>query len=232
MTVARKAVIDNLSRQPRNILPGEAVLSAERVVTLDTVDAGTLTARLLLSGILNRAMTSTGAYSDTTASASEIIAAMLGNYFVGSAIGNGGPGSAGGVDTGTTFRLEYINNGTGNTATILAGTGVTLTGTMTIANNTVRTLLGTVLNGTPQQVFAANTTNSSAVVTGLTQDQTNRLSIGMLVSGTGIQAGSTIIGITPGSGFTLSLTATATNSAVSLTMSPRVELRNLGSRSL
>ena len=232
MTTARKAVIDINSNQPRNILPGEVELSAERIALLDSVDAGTLTAELLLSGIIDRAMTSTGAYNDTTATAAEIVTAMLANYYVGSAIGNGGPGSAGGAEPQTTFRLEYINNGTGNTATVVAGTNVTLTGTMTIANNTVRTFLGTVLNGTPQQVFAANTTSGDATITGLSQDQTNRLTPGMAVSGTGIPASTTIIAVVPGSGVELSANATATGTAVSLTFSPRVSLRNLGSRSL
>jgi hypothetical protein len=44
---------------------------------------------------------------------------------------------------GSTFGFELVNNGSGFTATLVAGAGVTITGTATVANNTTRLYLVT-----------------------------------------------------------------------------------------
>lgn len=161
------------------------------------------------------------AVSDTTPDASSWINAMLNNAYL--AAGSLTPNS---VQQGVTYRLRVVSTNSG-LLTIVAGTGVTLAGTTTIAATSFRDYLVTVLNGTAQQLYAANTTNASAVVTGLTQAQTQNLTPGMLVSGTGITGGTTILSVQYGVGITLSANATATGSLVALTFSPRIEFRGI-----
>jgi hypothetical protein len=232
MPLILDAVYDLRGNTPRKALPGDITLRGESLTTVNSNTGVTLTAPQLLSGILNRTGTAGAGYNDATPSAVEIVNSLLSGYVLGSAITQftGYPAQQG-VTPGLTSRLEFINNGTGFTSTITAGTDVTLAGTMTVATNTIREFLITILNGTPQQIFSGTTTNSSAVVTGLTQGQTNLLTVGMSVSGTSIQAGSTIIAVNPGVGITLSATATASGT-VALTFGPRVSVQNLGSRSL
>ena len=73
---------------------------------------------------------------------------------------------------------------------------------------TERSILGTVTTN-------GNTTNGSAVVTGLAD--TSQFVVGMTVTGTGIPANATIASINSASQVTLSANATATNTGVSLT---------------
>jgi Zn-dependent alcohol dehydrogenase len=81
-----------------------------------------------------------------------------------------------------------------------------------------------ITNGTPTQVYAATTTNSSKVMTGLTQAQTSQLSVGMAVSGTGIAASSTIASVQPGTGVTLNNNMTATATNIAITFAPTVSI--------
>lgn len=160
--------------------------------------------------------------SDTTPDSASWISAMLNNAYL--AAGALSPNS---VQSGTTYRLRVVSTNSG-ILTIVAGTGVTLAGVTTIAATSFRDYLVTVLNGTAQQVYAVTTTNASAVVTGMSAAQTQNITPGMLVSGTGIQAGSTVLSVQPGVGVTLSLAATATGSLVAVTFNPRIEFRGIG----
>lgn len=232
MGLAQLAVYDPRGGVPRRAAPGDVLLQGEMITTINSTSGVTLTANQLISGIINRTGTNAGAFNDTTPTAQSIIDALVANQILGSAVTNftGNPGQLG-AQQGTTFRLNYINNGTTQTATIVGGTNVTVSGTATVANNTIREFLASIDNGTVQQVFQAATTNASTTVTGLILGQTNLITPGMAVSGTGIQAGTVVTAVNPGVGVTLSLAATATGTA-SLTFSPRITLTNLGSRSL
>lgn len=67
--------------------------------------------------------------------------------------------------------------------------------------------------------FVCSFTNGSAVVTGLNSSQTSQLANGMSVvfpTGTGIPAGTTILSVQAGVGFTMTAVATATNASASL----------------
>jgi hypothetical protein len=160
--------------------------------------------------------------SDTTPDSATWINALLAQSYVGS-----GSNTPAGVQAGSSYRLRVVSTNTG-TLTIVAGTGVTLAGTTTIVTVFCRDYLITVLNGTPQQVWACTTTNTSAVVTGMNAAQTQTISPGMLVTGTGIPALAQVASVQPGVGFTLSANATATGTLVALTFMPRIELRGLG----
>ena len=218
--LTRPVMFDNA--QMRALLPGDVVVGGEQISALTTAGAGTLTAALLIAGIIRRTGPA-GVFNDTTDSAQNIINAIISAYFVGT-----GAVSPAGVPIGTTWRLRYSNT-VAFAGTVVAGAGVTLgVNTATINASSVKDFLLTVLNGTPTQVYAATTTNASAVITGLTQAQTQNLSVGMVVSGTGIQAASTILSVQPGIGVTLSLNATATATLVALTFSPSVQIDGLG----
>lgn len=209
----------------RQIQQGDVLGGAESLAALSTAGAGTLTAALLTSGIINRTGP-TGAYTDTTDTAANIVSNLIANYNYQTSATAGLPGGAA-VQPGTTFRLRYINT-VAYAMTLAAGSGVTLVGTTTVNASSVKDYLITVTNGTPTQVFAANTTNSSAVITGLNQFQTSLLSVGQAVTGAGIAASSVIVSIQPGVGVTLNNNATATGSLIALTFSPTVSITGLG----
>ncbi len=218
MSLVQPFVRDGMQR---DIVPGDVLNRFESVTTLANAASVTLSFAQLTAGILNRTGPA-GAYGDTTPTASDIVNGILGQ----NAVQFPGATTPAGVQPGSTFWLKYINN-IAAIATLVAGAGVTLAGTTAIAASSVRNYLVTILNGTPPQTFAANTTNASAVVTGLSQAQTQLLSPGMLVTGTGIPALAQIASIQPGVGITLSANATATGSLVSLAFTPRVEVRGV-----
>jgi len=87
-------------------------------VAISTVGAGALTAAAIVSGLIMRTGP-TGVYNDTTATATEILAAM------------DSPA------VGDTFDFVHVN-GVAFAATIVAGTGVTLAGTTANAASKVR----------------------------------------------------------------------------------------------
>jgi hypothetical protein len=126
--------------------------------------------------------------------------------------------------------------------TFAAGTGVIAgSGTLSVAASLVREYLITILNATPQQLINCATTNASAVVTFNLQANQAALPMGtvtpgMTVSGTGITAGTTVLGVTQGvggiTGVTLSANATATNNPVGLTFLPTVQFDGIRSSTL
>jgi hypothetical protein len=98
-----------------------------------TAGAGTLTAAALMAGFITRAGP-TAAFTDTTDTAANILSALAVNP-------NAIP------EYGQTFLMVYVNL-SAYAATIAAGTGVTLSGTMTVPANGIRFLLGTVTGPT------------------------------------------------------------------------------------
>lgn len=206
----------------RPMLPGDILNTNEIVAAIVTAGSQVLTAANMLSALIWRTGPGAG-YGDTTPDAASWINAMLQQAYNG-----GGATTPSGVQVGTTYRMRMVNT-VAFANTVVAGANVTLAGTTAVAASTWRDFLVTVLNGTPAQQFAATTTNASAVVTGLTADQTSKLSPGMAVTGTGVPASTTILSIQPGVGFTMSANATASGVLVALTFNPRVELRGIGS---
>lgn len=93
---------------------------------LATVGAGTITAAMLLSGLLMRTGP-TGAYVDTTDTAAQILAAM------------GKPA------VGDSFDFTLVN-GVAFANTFTAGVGVTLAGVTAVAASTIRLYRVTVTN--------------------------------------------------------------------------------------
>lgn len=219
MSFVSNVVFDNSAQ--RVLVPGDIVNGNEAIQVNSTAGAATLTVQQILGPILRRSGPGAG-FNDTTPTAEQIIQGILQGSYLGS--GNLGPA---GVPTGSTWRLRIINE-VAFAETIVAGTGVTLAGTTANAASSIKDYLFTILNGTPTQVFAATTTNASAVITGLTAAQTQLLSPGMAVTGTGIPGSTTVLSVQPGVGVTLSANATASGSLVALTFAPRVEMRAIG----
>lgn len=92
--------------------------SSSQTVTASAADVAT--------GIMNRTGSPGGAVVETTPTAAQIIAALPNTI----------P-----LDGTFQYRLRYINNGMGQTVTWTAGSGVTVTGTATIATNAWREFL-------------------------------------------------------------------------------------------
>lgn len=189
---------------------GDLVGAAEGAGSaLATVGAGTLLAALLVTNILTRTGPTAG-YTDTTDTSANIIAAL---------------GS--GVQAGDTFRFKYINT-VAFAMTLAAGTGVTLGINPNTAASSVKEYLVRVTNATPTATVVGNLDGTTAVITGLDFSETSLLSIGQVVSGTGITGGTTIIGIVPGVSITLSAVTTAAGNNIAITAIPTVSITSLG----
>lgn len=222
-------------------MPGDIAIGGESLLAgaIATVGAGTWTGAAIATGIINRTGP-VGGYTDTTDSAQSILNALAGNS-------NGAE-----VVPGSTFRLLFVNT-VAQAHTYAGGAGVqTGSGTVNTAASTWREYLFTVLNSTPSSVAQCNTTNASAVVTFVLPagvvalpynvSGNNPLGVtitpGQTVSGTGITAGTTVLGVTQGqggvTGVTLSANATATSAAggVPLTFTPTVKVDGLRSGTL
>jgi hypothetical protein len=194
----------------RQFQQGDIFGTAETESAVTIVGSTTLTGAQLASNILRRSGPA-APFTDTTDSAANWIAALSNGIQVPQA--------------GTTYRLRYLNT-SGNVGTLAGGTGVTLTGT-TVSNLVWRDYNIILTNVTPGSTQIGNT-NTSVTITGMSSAATALVSVGMLVSGTGIQAGTLVTGVNPGVGVTLSLAATATATAVALTFSPTITMTSIG----
>lgn len=198
---------------PRQIAQGDIIGAAEGVGSaLATVGAGTLSAALLVTNFLTRTGP-TGAYTDTTDTATNIIAALNGSN---------------GIQAGDSYRFKYINT-VAFAMTLAAGVGVSLVGGNTaVAASSVKEYLVRVTNATPTATVVGNIDGSTAVITGLDLTETSLLSVGQGITGTGIPASTSIIGIVPGVSITLSANTTVAGNNVAITSNPTVTITGLG----
>lgn len=126
---------------PGQALNGKVLASrnANRSFTDATATGVTITATSMVGGLYFHAPT--GAVNDATDTAANLIAALPACYVNST--------STAGLNVGATFSFSlYNNSGGANTITVTAGTGVTLVGTMTVAQNQVRNFIGLVTNCT------------------------------------------------------------------------------------
>lgn len=207
MTVKNVIYAGSLQRKQQ---VGDILAGGEIVGTLTTVGAGTLTAALLANTVLSRTGP-VGAVADTVDTATAIVNALTGMD----------P-----PNVGDTYRLRYVNN-VAFAITVTGVTGVTVTNGIVNASS-VKDFLITITNATIASIQVASITNASATVTGMTLAQTTAVSVGQLVTGTGISGGTTVIAVNPGVGVTLSANATATNATAALTFSPTVTILGIG----
>lgn len=193
--------------------PGDKIMSQDRVIALTTVGAGNLPVLGLLSGIINRSGP-TGAYIDTLPDAAALLAA------------------APQLNAGDSFSFR-IRNTAAFVNTLAVGVGVVLGFNTAIAASLVREYLVTVLAAGAPSVVPLTTTNASAAVSGLTTAQAAAINPGMGVTGTGIPASTTVVGVNMTTNVvTLSAAATATGSLVPLTFFPRYQIDGIASSTL
>jgi hypothetical protein len=207
--LAKPLILDG--QLTRQIQQGDVAAGAEIIASLATVGAGTLTGALLAQNILSRTG-STAAFTDTTDTAANIVAALAGQAVSGT-----------GVQNGTSWRLKYQNN-VAFDCTLAAGTGVTLAGASVIPGLSAAELLIQVKNGQPSTVQTATLDGTTAVVTGMSQAATALVAPGMSVSGTGVPASTTVLSVQQGTGVTLSNNTTIAGTNVALTFTPAVTI--------
>lgn len=202
MTMNRARVSDG-ANSVRDQQPGEVILSQLKVTQLATVGNGLWTAAMVLGGIINRTGP-VGAYGDTLPDASDILLAQPT------------------LSVGDSFTLK-VRNTVAFLNTVVAGVGIVLGANVNNTASLVREYLFTVLSGGKQQIYAATVTNGTAIVT-VTPAQAVTLQSGMGVTGAGIPALTTVIGVNATTG-DITLSANSTASAVTaLTFFPRISV--------
>lgn len=225
--------------QTRLPAAGDMLGLAEVISANATVGNGTWSGAQIATGIISRSGSVAG-YTDTTDTSANILAALAGNA----------PNAD--VLPGTTFRLRVLNT-VAFLLTFAAGTGVVAgTGTLNIAASTSRDYLITVQSTCPLQTLQCNTVNGSPNVTFVLPNNAVALPfqgsngaigtvsnlLGATVTGAGINANTTVIGVTQGQGgaigVTLSGNATATSAAggTPLTFQPTIRFDSLGGGTL
>lgn len=213
MTIGRPLIM--AGGQARLAEAGDLIPTMERIDALTTAGSGTVLAASIAAGILRRTGPGAG-FTDTFDSATNILNALSGIAGVGFD-----------PKQGTSWRFTFIN-GVAQAMTAAAGEGIVLGTNVNVAASAIRTYLCTVLNDTPRQQLIVNTTNASATISGLTQAQCDLLTVGMMVSGAGITAGSTITAINRAAGtLTISNNASATATGVALVFSPVINISGL-----
>lgn len=222
MSLATPLVYD--ASLQRTMVPGDVLNTQEVIATLATAGAGAVLPQHMITGLLSRTGPG-GAVADTVPTASSLVNSLLPN---GGYVGGGATTPGGVLTPNASFRWRYINNVAFAITITAPDTSVVVT-SPTVNASSVKDFLVQVLNGTPLAIIGnCVTTNASAVVTGMSAAQTALVTPGMLVTGTGISAGTTVLSVQPGTGVTLSANATATNNPVALTFSPRVAITGLG----
>lgn len=91
-----------------------------------TLTAAELTGSGTTQAVINRTGTNSGGFNDTTPTATQIV------------------NSIPGCGVNTYFRFRMFNNGTGQTQTLVAGSGVTVSGPATTANTATHDFIGVV----------------------------------------------------------------------------------------
>lgn len=198
--------------------PGDMIMDQKkRFVGTPMTLAGnqTIPAEAILSGIVVRTGP-VGAYADVFPSADALLAACPQ------------------MDTGDSFEFLFDNSGTAFANAPTAGVGITVVNggvTASLVKRFMVTCLaagravilsGVTTNGQPTVSLAAFGVQAPAAA-----NLAKQISVGMLVTGTGIPAATTVIAVNTVNGtVTLSANATATGTAA-LTFSPSVEIRGL-----
>lgn len=197
--------------------PGEQLMDQKKLygfAPMNQAGAQTIPAVAILSGIIHRTG-HVGVVADVWDSADNILAACPV------------------LDTGDSFEFLLLN-GAAFAVNTVAGTGITLVNGNVTASLVKRFMLSVLAAGR-SQILQGVTVNASAVVSlqgiGMSPSQASeaaqRLIPGMLVTGTGVPAATTIIGVNSVNGtFTMSANATASGT-VALTFSPSIEIRGI-----
>ena len=196
--------------------PGDIIMDQKKAVAVTAAATTAIPVEAILAGIIDRSGPGAG-YADTWPTADAILAACPA------------------LDTGDSFEFLFINGvAFANATAAVANSGVTVVNGGVTASLVKRFML-TVQGAGRTSIMAAELTNASAVINlaslGVSASRAATLAqqvrVGMLVTGTGIQAGTTVIAVNSVNGtVTLSLAATVTGTSA-VTFTPRVEIRGL-----
>jgi len=197
----------------REQMPGDAIMSQLQYEANTTAGASTLTVSSILAGVINRSGPA-APYTDTLPTVAQLIAA------------------APHLSVGDSFTFLFRNT-VAQAQTLAVGTGWTLGSNTAVAASLVREYLVTINSSKPTRTFSATTTNGSAVLSVVSDSDLQNLQPGMVLSGTGIAAGATIISINPAANtFTMSANATATGTNIGVTANPTATIEGVRSSTL
>jgi len=208
-----KPHLDNGGNAVRIQGPGDTIMDQTAIFPITTAGSGILSAAGMNSGIIERTGPGAG-YADVLDTA-DVLMSVLQN-----------------VSPGDSFEFLFRNT-VAFANTVAVSEGAELAGANTaVAASTVRRYLVTILATARRQSFLANTTNASAVISGLTQAQAQTLQPGMGITGTNIPAATTVLSVNSVSG-TVTISANATGTAANaMTFFPRYNIRGLASMTL
>lgn len=208
--------VDNGGNDVQKQGPNDIIMDQKKSYAISTVGTTAIPAEALMSGLIDRTGSVAG-YADTWPTADAILAASPN------------------LDTGDSFEFLFVNGvAFADTTAVIANSGVTLVNG-TVTASLIKRFMLTVLAAGRQSIFAAVVTNASAIVNlaslGVSASRAATLAqqirVGMLVTGTGIQAGTVVTAVNSVNGtITLSLAANASGDSA-LTFTPRVEIRGL-----
>jgi len=214
--------------------PGDILMIGKTFVPNTTVGASTITAASIVSGNVYRSG-STGAYTDTLDSAANVLAALAGNNWAGAIVP--GMGFEFAIQNSVAF-VETLTLGAG----WVAGQGVT----GSVPASACRYFLATITSTQPPITVNANTSTSATITwnlpTGLfsllqgNSPLAVNIQPGASVSGSGVPAGATVVGVTEGVGGTVGVTisaaTTSTLTNTPITFGPTIVLNSEGSGTL
>lgn len=210
----------------------------DEVAEDQTAGGTTLTGAEVAQRIV-RATGNAGAVATTLPTAAQIVDALRGElgldappvnspYNVNVAPEKEFPANLGVIPPRSSFRFALINGNVGiNTLTAQASSGVTISGTATIAASVWREWIVRVLASAPAVIAGLTTTNTTLVLSNVPLDSINRIVVGMSVFGTGIGAAARVTAINRDARtITVSVASTATADNVAVTFLPTVTFTN------
>lgn len=208
--------VDNGGNDVQKQGPNDIIMDQKRAIPMTDAATAAIPVAAILAGIIDRTGPGAG-YADTWPTADAILAACPA------------------LDTGDSFEFLFINGvAFANATAAVANSGVTVVNGAITASLVKRFML-TVQGAGRTAILAAELTNASAVINlaslGVSASRAATLAQtirpGMLVTGTGVQAGTTVLAVNSVNGtVTLSLAATVTGTSA-VTFTPRVEIRGL-----
>lgn len=205
-----------------------------------TAGGTTLSVATFLSGFV-AAAGNAGAVATTLPTADQICAALRGSFGIdtppvnspydsahNSAPDKEFPSNAGIINPGASFRFVLRNANAGNN-TLTGAAGVSIVGTAIAATNTWKEYLVRIKNASPTQVASVSTTNTTKVLSNVSPDIINKLTVGMLATGTGLGAApNRIMAINrDNKTVTLDVASTATADNIAVTFTPEITVTYL-----
>ncbi len=215
----------------RQVGPGDLLAAGETLAALAADANSTLTAAMIVAGIINRSGMTAGR-TDTTDTAENVLAAF------------GGNDNDRNVLEGCTFRFKYRQSAAQATTWAHGRGWIAGTGTLDVTASRVRSYMCRILCAKKEvAVPNATTHNGTKAIELATPQAAGSIVPGMMVSGAGITAGTRVVGVTYGDAtnrgntdkicaITTDTNSTADASGVALTFSPVIEINSDGENTL